>query len=319
MKTNSKVRAFSLIELSIVILIIGILIAGVTQGSRILSQAKLNNARTTTKSAPVSSIKNLALWIESTSEESITDAAAEDGQEVLTWYDLNPQTALKADFSATTGATAPHYKTNVINGLPAIQFDGGDFMSSSTFQNIVTRSSTVFMVVKTPSTLATKTILSKRPDAAYGSSRPNIQVGLTSGGKWQYCDSNGIATSADTCNFQSSATGFAINTPYVVSIVFVADSASGGGTKTSTGYNFFENGVGQGYGLTTSGSGLGEPNTSVTESLFLGKHGATTATYFTGHVGEIIIFDRNLKKEERQSIEAYLGKKWGVAMTTAAY
>ena len=125
MKTNSKVRAFSLIELSIVILIIGILIAGVTQGSRILSQAKLNNARTLTKSSPVSSIKNLALWVESTSEESFSDDNTEDGQEILTWYDLNPQTSAKNDFTGTTG-TAPLYKTNIINGLPAAYFAVAD-------------------------------------------------------------------------------------------------------------------------------------------------------------------------------------------------
>ena len=319
MKTNSKVRAFSLIELSIVILIIGILIAGVTQGSRILSQAKLNNARTITKSSPVSSIKNLAFWVEATSEESFPDANAEDGQEITTWYDLNPQTGSKSNLAGTAGS-APLYKTNIINGLPAAYFAGSDeFMSSSAFTNIITRSSTVFMVVKTPDTLATRTILSKRPAAAYDSSAPNIQVGLTSDGKWQYCDAKGITTNADTCNFQSSGTAFVVSTPYVVSIVFAADSATGGGTTTSTGYNFFQDGAGRGYGTTIPAAGSGEPNTAVTTNLFVGKHGATTATFFTGHIGEIIIFDRNLKKEERQSVEAYLGKKWGVAITTASY
>ncbi len=40
MKTKTN-KAFSLIELSIVILIIGILVAGVTQGRRLVGQMKL--------------------------------------------------------------------------------------------------------------------------------------------------------------------------------------------------------------------------------------------------------------------------------------
>ena len=38
-------KAFSLIELSIVVLIIGILIAGVTQGSRLVRQSRLSTAQ----------------------------------------------------------------------------------------------------------------------------------------------------------------------------------------------------------------------------------------------------------------------------------
>ena len=59
MKNNRGLRAFSLIEISIVLLIIGILVAGVTQSSRLISQSKINSARAMTQSSPVSSIKIL--------------------------------------------------------------------------------------------------------------------------------------------------------------------------------------------------------------------------------------------------------------------
>ena len=67
MKKLSFKKAFSPIELSIVILIIGILIAGVTQSSRLIRQAKLKTAQTLTSGA--------------------------DG--VTTWYDINPQSSSK--------------------------------------------------------------------------------------------------------------------------------------------------------------------------------------------------------------------------------
>ena len=58
-------KAFSLIELSIVILIVGILVAGVTSSSRLIKKMKLITAQNLTNSSPIHSIKGLALWLES--------------------------------------------------------------------------------------------------------------------------------------------------------------------------------------------------------------------------------------------------------------
>ena len=69
MKTKN-LKAFSLIELSIVILIIGILVAGVTQSSRLIREFKLTTAKNLTRNSPVSSIKGLYFWFETTSESS---------------------------------------------------------------------------------------------------------------------------------------------------------------------------------------------------------------------------------------------------------
>ncbi len=107
MKNNRRISAFSLIEISIVILIIGILVAGVTQSSRLISQAKLSGAKSMTQSAPVSSIKNLALWIESTSDASFQSSDLDDGTAITTWNDINPQATLKASFTVTN---SPIYK-----------------------------------------------------------------------------------------------------------------------------------------------------------------------------------------------------------------
>ena len=42
----------------------------------------------------------------------------------------------------------------------------------------------------------------------------------------------------------------------------------------------------------------------------IGLHGSS---YFNGDIGEIIIYSRALKNEERVAVEAYLLKKWGIA------
>ena len=127
-----KHKAFSLIELSIVIVIIGIIIAGVTQGSRLVKQMKLSSARTQTQSSPISSIKNLELWLESTSEKSFDDAETEDGATVTTWYDINPQSSVKNNATQATDANKPIYVSSAINGLPALSGNGTSTVLEST-------------------------------------------------------------------------------------------------------------------------------------------------------------------------------------------
>jgi len=304
MKNTRRASAFSLIEISIVILIIGILVAGVTQSSRLLSAAKLSGAKSMTQSSPVASIKNLSLWIESTSDASFQSSDLDDGTAITTWNDINPQAVSKSNLSP--GGTTLLYRTNIINGLPAILFDGGtnSFASTSNFSNIST-AATVFAVVRFPATFtATKAILSKRT-AAGGTVNIEFGNGTTTTG-WNYSDGTTYAPTTSTV---------AASTTYVASAVYTANSTSGtGSATTSGGYAFFQNGV-----STATGNTTGTP-TAVTDSLFIGKQGLTTSpTIFSGHIGEIIIFDRALKKEERQSIETYLGKKWGITTTIASF
>jgi len=313
MKNNRRASAFSLIEISIVIIIIGILVAGVTQGSRLLNQAKLSSAKTLTRSAPVTGIKNLSLWIESTSDESFHSADLDDATMITTWNDINPQTVTKANLTdSTSNLTRPTYRTNIINGLPAVLFDGtDDFLSTTNFSNIST-AATVFAVVRFPSTIsatpATRAILSKRTAAG-----PTVNIEFGNGTTitgWNYSDGTVDAPTA------LPGGNLAASTAYVASVVYTANSATGCG-NTSTGYAFFHNGA---VNASTCGATNGATPTAVSDPLFIGKQGLTTSpTFFSGHIGEIIIFDRALKKEERQSIEAYLGKKWGIAMTVASY
>lgn len=333
MKNNRRLSAFSLIEISIVILIIGILVAGVTQSSRLLTQAKLSSAKTMTQSSPITSIKNLSLWIESTSDDSFQDSDLDDGTVITAWKDLSQQATTKADFTVAGTTATPIYKTSIINGLPAVCMnntttcgsDSGtdDYFTTSDFSNIST-ASTIFAVVKLPSTLSRQVILSKRTvGSAYTTaSSVNFQLSTatsTTAG-WTYCDATTQATSPATCNYAaSSAPAIAASTPYVVSVVYTHGAAATS-NSTATGINFFQNGTASGQASTASGVAP----VAVTSPLLIGKPSVSNpasdeSDYFTGYIGEIVIYDRALKKEERQSIEAYLGKKWGIYMATAAY
>ena len=132
MKNNkNNLSGFSLIELSIVILIIGILIAGVTQGSRLVRESRLSSAKTLTQSSDVASIADLTLWLDATDEETIETnnefGNAEDGETVTQWNDKNPQLSNGVNLTGTA-----EYREVGINGLPALDFNGTDHVLSNT-------------------------------------------------------------------------------------------------------------------------------------------------------------------------------------------
>ena len=65
---NFHKKAFSLVELSMVILIVGILIAGVSQGIDLYQDSRLATARSLTKNSRVGRIPDLVSWYETTNE-----------------------------------------------------------------------------------------------------------------------------------------------------------------------------------------------------------------------------------------------------------
>ena len=66
---KNRNKAFSLVEISIVILIIGLLIAGISKAGDMIFDANLKTGRALTKGAVVGRMPSLALWLEVTSTE----------------------------------------------------------------------------------------------------------------------------------------------------------------------------------------------------------------------------------------------------------
>ncbi len=121
-------KAFSLIELSIVILIIGILVAGVTKGGDLYSQIKLTAARSVTNSSSINTIPDLRIWLETTKEESLTTNDGNQpnqGSFISSWNDIKlSRPNDKINVTQATSSNQPIYVKNGIGGLPSLQFDG---------------------------------------------------------------------------------------------------------------------------------------------------------------------------------------------------
>ncbi len=300
-------KAFSLIELSVVLLIIGIVIAGVMQSSRVIAQMRINTARALTKSSPVASIRNLILWIDAASTESFAESEKEDGFAISTWYDLNSQSSLKNDFTASS-TTRPLYYNNIINSLPAIKFDGtDDFMSSANFPNIFTPIS-VFMVLR-PASTGAYSIISKKDSVGSSTVFEALLINNSSGtvSGWGF-EISGSSSSSTQGQYSGSAHGtISENQNYIASIVF--DNQLDSGNDIS----FYQNGTHiatVGYALTSE--------LAISNAVNLGKRnasGITSKRFYNGYIGELIIFNKKVTTEERQDIEKYLGKKWGIAVS----
>lgn len=304
---KNKSSAFSLIELSIVILIIGVLIAGVTQASRLVRQSKLTTARTLTQSSAVNSIKGLVLWLEPTMENSFKSSEAVDGTTLTTWYDINPQLSIPNTFSAGTGIT---YKASSgINSLPAVAFADNNTSLSNTLAvpiNAPFGSYTVCYVARSTNLTAENTILYNGTSGTNG-----FGISLTSTGATKV--TYGVSS---TFNFGITAAAASGNAD-IVCVTFDPNSVNGVPQATAAAKAYKNGGgVSSDTAKTITVSNWVDPTSG---AVRVGNSTASsTTTDFIGEIAEIIIFDNALKKADRQEVEKYLSKKYGITIAQGA-
>jgi len=292
-------KAFSLIELSIVILIIGIIIAGVTQSSRLLGEWRLSSAQTLTKSSAVSSIKDLSLWLEPTLPESFgSTELPEDSSAVEIWHDINVQSTNKNNATQTTPDNQPLFIYNCIGGLPCVRFNGEQNTNGSMLvsnADIGVPNISFFIVFnKIGEDFDHEAFL-------FGNTQRKFSF-LPDSGFWF-----GLQSDVSSRGFNLVTS----NDPKIVSGTLKSNVAGGsnifinGSAITPDGYvdpNFlFE-----------------ETNPSTGLQLAIGNGTADTCCAgIGGNIAELIVFSRALKNEERQSVEGYLSKKWGIKVSSA--
>ncbi len=296
-------KAFSLIELSIVILIIGIIIAGVTSSSILINKFHLSSARTLTISSPVSSIKDLAIWLESTMETSFIESQQEDGKEITAWYDINPQTTQKLNLYQDNIEVLPMFKQQTIYNLPTIYFDGGNYLTSSSsfrLSDIAQKNQvTIFSVTKYIDESSCNT-----PYIASSDSGAIERIALTAS-----CGSHVILDFGHCCNSGEGRLiggGSYINRPLLITYL-VKNSTGTLKINGSTLYN----------ALSLTANFTDEQISSASSVLTIGGAPFSTggSIYLKGNIGEFIVFRRGLKKDEIDDVEKYLSKKWGIALS----
>ena len=278
---NFHKTAFSLIEISVVILIIGILIAGVSQGIDLYQDMRLASARSLTQNSRVNRIKDLALWLESTQEISFLKNEAKDGVAVTKWNDINLASIDRATTSFS--GTAPIYRQNSINALPAIQFSGnGCFIINhvATSNNNLKTMFAVFLENKKNTSSGTY---------LYDNNvfPPQFAFILTTEFAGQLYGGTGLTSGS-----------IPLNKPHILTAVH------------NTANSFFRI---IGVQIATGNAGSNNMGSSTRLGGGGGVGGCTSVgDSFYGYIGEFIVFDRVLNAKEYLDVETYLSKKWSI-------
>jgi prepilin-type N-terminal cleavage/methylation domain-containing protein len=291
---NIKVKlGFSLIELSITIVVIAIIVLAVVKGSAIIKQSKLTSARALTNSSPVMSIGGLALWFDSSSRNAFDEAETTNDASISTWYDVNPNAVTPLDITQNTSSKKPKYNASGINGLPTVQFDGtSDYLSKSSVKGSSisgTDKITMFVVQQhyVPLDSTANSTVFMWQSLGCNNRVALINIPATNKIYFHHVNCSGLLTSSQSIYN---------NTPVII-------STSRKHTNAEVRLN------GASIGTTTMSSNLSLTGSA---TLYIGVETEAITRYFYGEIGEIIVFRKALTNQEISDIEDYLSKKWGI-------
>lgn len=283
-----KKSAFSLLELSIVILIIGILLIGVIGSKHLIKKTRLASAQSLTTNSPINGILGNALWLESSLDykafsnnsnpltNSDSGNALRDEENIDNWndnsYNQNKPSIVKV-------GNGPTY-ANTINNIQAVKFSGSDTdyleITDASFLNGTDY--TIFILEKRLGDEDNNYFIG---DSSVTADNETLILGYSE-------DSSPIHSQGSSNNYTASVEGYASYSNKPRLFTFVSDSVDG--------KKMYINGVlAKEYNNTDKLSNI--------TSLPIGKG-------YNGEIGEIVIFTRALKNIERKDVENYISKKW---------
>ncbi len=280
-------KAFSLIEVSIVILIIGILISAISQGGVFINKSRLSNAQSLTQNSVVNHISDLIAWYETSLESSFPVSEQNNQGAISTWYDNTPSAITKNNATQGTSANQPKFYENIFNGaIPGIRFDGSNDLMLFDGSLLANSSYTIFVVEQRRSNSSSNYFLG----GTTLSQNQNLVLGYRA---------NTTLTQAHYSN-DMDVTVAAYSSPQPKIHTFQFD--------TTNGKKYWVNG-----GTTPDATSAGQ--TAAITSYTASALGRYNASYYNGDLAEVIIFKRILKGDERQNIENYLSKKYGISIS----
>lgn len=317
-----KYKAFSLVEISVVIVILMIMIAGLMQSSRVVSSMRITTARNVTQSSAMPWINYIVTWYDATAADAFKEGETDDGDKISRWNGAEVRYSDRINLNQTNDENKPIYIANGMYGLPSIRFDGvDDYLGSENLEQAILtyRSASVFVVFEPKVTSSTdkRSILyqpsdcGREFDLGYGFDGKKGNFGLAS---------SSTASCGGNDNATTSGIDYVIPNEKIVASIIIYQSPMVKGDISNI--KIFRNGY-----LSSSNLKINEGyNSQIIESskkyadnsarLYLGgvKTGdnATPNSFFQGLLGEMIVFNRSLNNEDRKEIEKYLGKKWGI-------
>ena len=272
-------NAFSMIELAVVILIIGVLIGGILASQKFIAKFRITTAQTLTISSPIHGIYDSVLWLESSLDKSFKDSESSDTNSLSAWYDVR-ESVNKNNATQSNSGNYPTY-SNSINSIQAVKFDGtnGYFTVDGSVLN--NTNYTIFVLEQRDSNKSGNYFIGDASSGSDSTTNKNLVLGYGSDGTIKHSQSSDNS-------YTSSITSYSASSGKPRIFTFVHDKSSGKKTYIN---------------------GLLAAKSTDTNHLS-GMTNLTIGKSYQGQIGEIVIFARALTTEEIQSVEDYLGKKW---------
>ena len=209
-----------------------------------------------------------------------------DGDSVSQWNDISGN---NKHATQTNSVRRPKYKTDVIDGKPAVKFDGVDDSLTASLSS-PGDSYTVFAVVYPYSVSA-----ASGDHNLYGYS----VMGTTSAyALWLTIRAGDIRhyayTGATTTYGQTSGLGISVNETILLSVNAVRNTADGANIYLDGNLNLTHTPV----------------NTAWAGSFCIGDLRDNRQIVFDGLIAEILVYNTVLSDADREAVEQYLGDKW---------
>jgi hypothetical protein len=218
---------------------------------------------------------NLAAWWDASQITGLANSTP-----VSSWPDLSGHSY---NLIQSTGIYQPLYKTNRLNGLPTLSFDGVDDYLNVAFGTTFNQPNTIFGVGKFNN--------GEDWQYAYDGNDSSFRNGLLIYSAWPYFSALTAGGDIDVINYVN---GIAGNWGQVTSIY------NGAGSYLRTNRSFTASGNPGSDGL----------------NGFIAGNSAALSTPLNGELAELIIYNRELSYYEIYQLENYLAKKWGIQTFT---
>jgi prepilin-type N-terminal cleavage/methylation domain-containing protein len=301
MKREKFIKAFSLIEISVVLLIIGILILGISSGIDLYTDSRVTSAMQLTQNSRVRRIPDLMLWYDSVSNNVYSvDAdfkdklSIENNTTISRWKDLSLE---KNHSIQSTSVNQPTFQKNSINNIHSLYFDGVNDSLEFSGNFLVNKNYTIFVVEKKGNCASLKncSLIGGFIDGALSPTSNLLNFGYYGNNKIRYSHLNSQTTLFSEFNYPKN------NEPNIHNIIFTSEYGS---------IYWINNSI-----LLSPDSSHKNPLGSYNKGRIAQKQN----DYYNGNIGEIIIFDRELIESERYSVTEYLSKKWAIAIEKIKY
>lgn len=281
---NKKYRAFSMIEISMVLVLLTAIILGIMQTTTLVNDARLARAQTLTKKSPVKDIKGLILWLETSLEESFIIDEGQDSVNISSWFDIKNNDLANNHATQSNSSNQPTYVENAFNdAIAAVRFDGSNDFLLFDGSKIINSSYTIFIVEKRTDSKSNNYFISGTSTI----SNSNLLLGYSSNTALSYSHYNNTIS--------NTIGGYNGEVARIHSFKF-----------DYNGKEYFENG-----GLVANASDINNNALSAFDGSTIGRY-LNGTSYYKGDIAEIIIFNRALDDAEKTLVEEYLSNKYGI-------